>query len=249
MAFLEGAFAVWMREVTVFFRERERIISATITPLIWIFAFGGGLGASVEIAGMNYQEFIYPGILSMAVLFSSMFYGMYIVWDRKLDFLKAVLVAPVERSAVFFGKVLGGVSDSAIQAMVLLAVGVLAGFIASPSSFAAALGASVLLSACMVSLGLNIGAAMKSPEGFNLVMTFVMWPMFIASGALFPVENLPGWLEPLVLVNPMTYGVDLMRLAVIGTAKFGLLADVGVLLAATAVFAAAGIRSFERMQV
>ena len=249
MAFLLGAFAVWMREIIVFFRERERIISATITPLIWIFAFGGGLGASVQVEGMNYQTFIYPGILAMAVLFSSMFYGMYIVWDRKLDFLKAVLVAPVERSAVFFGKVLGGVSDSAIQAVVLLIVGVLAGFVTSAGAFAAALGASILLSACIVSLGLIIGAAMKSPEGFNLVMTFVMWPMFITSGALFPVENLPGWLEPFVLVNPMTYGVDLMRLAVLGTSGFGLFMDVGVLLAATAVFAAIGIRSFERMQI
>jgi ABC-2 type transport system permease protein len=90
---------------------------------------------------------------------------------------------------------------------------------------------------------------MKSPEGFNLVMTFVMWPMFIASGALFPVENLPGWLSPFVMANPMTYGVDLMRLAVLGTSNFGLAMDVGVLALATAIFSAVGIRSFERMQV
>ena len=248
MHLLEAIFAVWLREVTVFFREKERVISAIVTPLLWIFAFGGGLGASVEISGVNYQTFIFPGVVSMAALFGSIFYGLYIIWDRTLDLLKEVLVAPVPRSAVFLGKMLGGTSDVLMQVAALLLIGVALSF-ASVQTVLLALPAAMLLSMCMVSLGLIIGANMKSPDGFNLVMSFVMWPMFLFSGALFPIENLPAYLNALVTLNPMTYGVDLIRFALLGTTKFGPLLDVGVLLLITLVFIAIGTKSFEKMQV
>ncbi|MCX6772593.1 MAG: ABC transporter, partial [Candidatus Micrarchaeota archaeon] len=117
MSFASGVYAIWVREVKVFFREKERLISAIITPLLWIIAFGAGLGASVSFDGTNYQTFVYPGIVAMSVLFGSIFYGIYIIWDRKLDFLKEVLVAPVPRSAVFIGKMLGGMTDVVIQVL------------------------------------------------------------------------------------------------------------------------------------
>ena len=248
MHLLEAIFAVWLREVTVFFREKERVISAIVTPLLWIFAFGGGLGASVEISGVNYQTFIFPGVVSMAALFGSIFYGLYIIWDRKLDFLKEVLVAPVPRSAVFLGKMLGGTSDVLMQVAALLLIGVALSF-ASVQTVLLALPAAMLLSMCMVSLGLIIGANMKSPDGFNLVMSFVMWPMFLFSGALFPVSNLPAYLGFIITINPMTYGVDLMRFALLGTTAFGPLVDMGVLLAISAAFIYIGSKSFERMRI
>lgn len=249
MGYFDGVYAIWVREITVFIREKERVISAVVTPLFWIFAFGAGLGASVDIAGMSYQTFVFPGIVAMAILFGSIFYGMYIIWDRKLDFLKEVLVAPVPRSAVFLGKMLGGMTDSLLQATVLLIIGLIFGLATSINAIVLAALFSVLIAACMVSLGLIIGANMKSPEGFNLVMSFVMWPMFMLSGALFPVENLPAYLSIIVKLNPLTYGVDLLRLALLGTAEFGVALDVGVLLAFTAVFVIIGTKSFEKMQV
>ena len=129
MGYFDGVYAIWVREIIVFMREKERVISAVVTPLMWIFAVGGGLGASVQIEGMSYQMFMFPGIASMAILFGSIFYGMYIIWDRKLDFLKEVLVAPVPRSAVFLGKMLGGMSDALMQVTVLLLIGVAFGFV------------------------------------------------------------------------------------------------------------------------
>ncbi len=248
MGFLQGIYAVWLREVTVFFREKERVISAIVTPLLWIFAFGGGLGASVELQGVNYQTFIFPGVVAMAVLFGSIFYGLYIIWDRKLDFLKEVLVAPVPRSAVFIGKMLGGMSDVLLQVAALLIIGVLLSM-ASPQSALLAVLASMLLSMCIVSLGLIIGSNMASPDGFNLVMSFVMWPMFLFSGALFPLENLPAYLGIITSINPLTYGVDLMRYALLGTTAFGPIADIGVLLAISALFIYIGSKSFERMRI
>jgi len=249
MGYFDGVYAIWVREIIVFFREKERVVSAVVTPLLWIFAVGGGLGASVEIAGMNYQTFLFPGIVAMAILFGSIFYGMYIIWDRKLDFLKEVLVAPVPRSAVFLGKMLGGASDATMQATVLLVIGVAFGFIPGISQFLLAIPLVVIVACCMTSIGLIIGANMKSPEGFNLVMSFVMWPMFMLSGALFPVENLPTYLNIIVRLNPMTYGVDLMREALLGTGQFGIAYDVAVLVVATLAFAFIASKSFDKMQI
>ena len=246
---LSQVYAIWLREFTVFLREKERVISSIVMPLLWIIGFGGGLGATVSVGGVNYQEFVFPGIIAMSVLFTSMFYGMYIIWDRKLDFLKAVLVAPVPRSAVFFGKMLGGMTDVMVQALALVLIGVGLSLVDGMIPAALALAGVLAVSACIVSLGLIIGANMKSIEGFNLVMSFITWPMFIFSGALFPTENLPAFLDVIVAANPLTYGVDLLRLAVLGTTKFGLVADLGVLALATALFAFAGIKSFERMQI
>jgi ABC-2 type transport system permease protein len=249
MGYFGGIYAIWVRELIIFFREKERFISAVVTPLMWIFIFGNGLGSSMTVGATSYQEFVFPGIVSMAVLFGSIFYGMYIIWDRKLDFLKEVLVAPLPRSGVFLGKMLGGMSNAFVEIVILLAIGMAFGFVPNIGAAAAATVFGVLLSVCLVSLGLIIGANMKSPEGFNLVMSFIMWPMFMLSGALFPLENLPGYLDLLVSINPMTYGVDLVRYALIGTTHFGVLADCLVLIAASAVFIAIGTRSFEKMQI
>ncbi len=249
MGFIKGVYAIWYRELLVFFREKERVISAIVTPLLWIIAFGGGLGASISVQGMNYQQYIFPGIISMSVLFGSIFFGLYVIWDRKLDFLKEVLVAPVPRSAVFLGKMLGGMSDVVVQICALLVIGAILGFVSSLAGALLALFTALVMSMCMVSLGLIIGSKMTSPEGFNLVMSFVMWPMFLTSGALFPIENLPSYLDIFVKINPMTYGVDLMRQALLGTGNFAAGMDLAILLGASLVFMFLGSKGFEQMQL
>ncbi len=249
MKYLDAVYAVWLREVKVFFREKERVVSAIITPLLWILIFGAGLGSTVEIQGVNYQEFIFPGIVAMAVLFGSIFYGLYIIWDRKLDFLKEVLVAPVPRSAVFLGKMFGGATDVFMQACALLLIGLALGMVPSPAAVILALASAMLIALCIVSLGLIIGANMKSPEGFNLVMSFVMWPMFMLSGALFPIDNIPAYLSFLIQLNPLTYGVDLLRYVILGSTNFSPILDILALLLSTLVFIIIGTMSFEKMQV
>lgn len=250
MGYLEAIYSIWLREFKVYTREKERAISSVVTPIIWLLAFGAGLGASVTIAGTDYQTFIFPGILGMNVLFTSMFFGMYIVWDKKLDLLKEMLIAPVPRYVVFIGKALGGMTNALFQVVLLLLIGMLfMGITANPFAFFMALFAAALLGFVCVSLGLLIGSKLSSPDAFSLVMSFVMWPMFLTSGALYPSSNLPDYLQALVHLNPMAYGVDLMRGALLGTYTFGWELDIAVLtIVGLAVFIV-GQKSFDKMSL
>lgn len=242
--------AVWRREFIVYTRERERAVSSVVTPLIWLLAFGAGLGASISVAGINYQEFIFPGILAMNVLFTSMFYGMYVVWDKKLDVLKEILIAPQPRWVAFTGKALGGLTICAFQVTILMIMGALFMSIPlTPLTFLFTLLGSLLFGLGAASLGLFIGAKLSSPDAFSLVMSFVMWPLFLTSGALYPISNLPAYLQVLVHINPMAYGVDLMRGALLGMWTYGPLLDAGVLLAFVAVFFYLGQKAFEQLNL
>ena len=249
MSELEGIYAVWLREAKIYIREKERLISAVISPLLWIFGFGAGIGTTVaNVNGYPYQMFIYPGIMVMTVLFTSLFYGIYIIWDRKLDFLKDVLVAPVSRASVFAGKMLGGATDAMVQVIYLIIIGFF--LLKVPFTLLIIIEAFLMLlliSIAMVSIGLVIGANLTSPEGFSLVINFVMWPMFFFSGALFPVSNLSPWLASVTKINPMTYGVDAMRGIILGINHYSLLLYTAVLLVFTAIMMGIGIISFRRM--
>jgi len=248
---LHGIYAVWKRELLVYLREKERVVGSFVSPLLWLFVFGSGIGGSMY-AGTSgsgaYQAFIFPGILTMSVLFVSMFYGLYIIWDRKLDFLKEVLVAPVSRSSIFLGKVSGGVSDALIQGVIILVIGAFFIVHISPAQFIGTILVLVLLTFFTTSLGLIIGANLHSQEGFALVMNFVMWPMFFFSGALFPVSQLPAYFEPISLANPVTYAVDALRTVILGQSLFPFYLDIGVLLAASAIASVIGIISFGNLQ-
>jgi len=256
MSNLTGIYALWYREVKVFLRERSRIVSSVITPVIWLVVFGGGLGASVQVPGTTYQAFIFPGMIVMTLLFSSIYFGAYIVWDRKIDFLKEVLVAPISRVSVFFGKVLGGATDSLLQSMILLVLGmaltfsgIIPGLQFTPMSVASSIVIILLSTASMVSVGLILGSQMESPEGFQMISGFIVFPMFLFSGALFSISNLPAWFEPFTLLNPMTYSVDALRSVLIGVARFPLLFDIGVLGAFTIGIILVGTYAFKKMKV
>ncbi|CAG1001330.1 Inner membrane transport permease YadH [Methanosarcinales archaeon] len=248
MSEIEGIYAVWLREAKIYIREKERLISSVISPLLWIFGFGAGLGSTVEkVSGYPYQIFIYPGIMVMTVLFTSLFYGVYIIWDRKLDFLKEVLVAPISRASVFAGKMLGGATDAMVQVIYLIIIGFFISIPFTPLVILEAFLMLLLISIAMVSIGLVIGANLQSPEGFSLVINFVMWPMFFFSGALFPVNNLAPWLSAITYINPLTYGVDAMRGIILGINHFPILLDAGVLVLFAAIMMGIGILSFRRM--
>jgi ABC-2 type transport system permease protein len=245
---LEGMYAVWLREAKIYVREKERLISSGVSPLLWIFGFGTGIGANLKsVEGYPYQVFIYPGIVVMAVLFTSLFYGIYIIWDRKLDFLKEVLVAPVSRASVFAGKVLGGATDAMVQVIFLLIIGLFINIPLKPLIVIEAFLMLMLISVAMVSIGLVIGANLKSPEGFGLVINFVMWPMFFFSNALFTLENIPAWLTTLTYINPMTYGVDAVRGIILGINHFPFYLDISVMLVFSAVMMVLGVLSFRKM--
>lgn len=258
MSELSAVRAVWLRELKVFWREKSRVVSTIAQPLVWLFLMGAGLGGRVDLdlpAGYNYTAFIFPGLLFMSVLFSSMFYGMYIVWDRRLDFLKEVLAAPATRTSVFLGKVLGGTTDSFLQSVVLLAVGVFLLPVLSPGfpglrpvNAVLALAVVLLIAVSICSLGLAIGSQFESFEGFQVVSTFVMFPLFFLSGALYPLTGLPPYLTWITRANPLTYAVDLLRVLLLGSGAFDPGWSLLVLVAFTVVMFAFGALLFRRMK-
>jgi len=248
MTELDGLYALWYREFKVFLREKSRIVSSLFTPLLWIIVFGGGLGSSVSLGGTNYQVFIFPGILTMTVLFSSIFFGLYIVWDKKIDFFKEVLVAPLSRLTIFAGKMLGGCTDSLIQGALMLVFGVVLGVSYTVESVVFAIVFMLTLASALVSIGLVIGSRMESPEGFNLIISFLIFPLFFLSGALFPISNLPSWLSIFTVLNPVTYAVDGMRGAILGMSNFPVPLDFAVLAAFAAAMMVIGSIAFSRMK-
>jgi ABC-2 type transport system permease protein len=224
MSELKGIYALWYRETKVFLRERSRVISSIVNPLLWLLIIGGGLGAVVSFGGVNYQTFIYPGVLIQTALFSSVFFGVYIVWDKKIDFMKEVLVAPMRRTSLFVGKILGGSTDTFMQVLILFAIGfvfsvggIMPSLHLTVLSVLIALAFLLVTTVGLVSIGLIIGSQMESPEGFQLIISFLIFPLFFLSGALFPISNLPAWLAPFIFVNPVTYAVDGIRTVLIGS--------------------------------
>ena len=248
--YLTKIYALWLREFKVFMREKSRLIASTFTPMLWLFVIGSGFGATnpATMPGVDYQQFIFPGIVAMSIIFSSVFFGSYIIWDRKFDFLKSVMVAPVSRGSVFVGKTLGGMTTSLIQATILLAIGAAIGIPFTALSLVQVVAIILLMSFGLTSLGLALGSYMYSLEGFQMIVSFVVFPLFFLSGALFPLDDLPGWLRVLTAADPATYGVDAMRHSMLGIGSNSILFDAAILVAYTAALGAFGIFSFKRMK-
>jgi ABC-2 type transport system permease protein len=247
---LAKVYAIWLREFKVFLREKSRLVASTFTPILWLFVIGSGIGSATSISGapgVEYQQFIFPGIVIMSIIFSSVFYGSYIIWDRKFDFLKSVMVAPVSRSTVFVGKTLGGMTNSLVQAMILLAIGAAIGIPFTPLSVMQAVAVILLLSFGLTSLGLALGSYMYSLEGFQMIVSFVVFPLFFLSGALFPLDNLPPWLYVLTAADPATYAVSALRGTMLGAGDNPAL-DFAILAAYTGALGLFGIYSFKRMK-
>jgi len=246
-------YAIWLREFKVFLREKSRLIASTFTPLLWLFVLGGGLGSTmsspIHTSNIDYQKFIFPGIVIMSVIFSSVFFGAYIIWDRKFDFLKSVMVAPVRRSTIFIGKTFGGMSTSLIQAFILLVIGIVIGINYTPYSILSFVLIVLMLSFTLTSLGLAIGSFMESLEGFQLIVSFVVFPLYFLSGALFPLDNIPPWLSILTSINPATYAVDALRFSMLGISGKNLfIVNIGILFFSSIVLSIIGIWSFRRMK-
>lgn len=216
--FLVGTYIVWLRDVKRFWRDTMRRIGAFVQPLIYLFLLGTGLQSAFKVFGAGetkYITFMYPGILAMTVLFTSMFSSISIIWDREFGFLKEMTVAPIPRSSIAMGKILGGATTALLQGVVFLLFMPLAGISYSLYRVFMALLVMGVLSLTLTSLGVLIASRMRSMEGFPIVMNFILMPMFFLSGAMFPLQGLPGWMEFLTKVNPMSYGVDAMRTVVL----------------------------------
>lgn len=213
MAFLKAVYTIWYRDLLRFLRDRSRIVSSLGQPLLFLIVFGNGLAPAVAagMGGVDFRAFLFPGILSMAVLFTAVFSAVSIVWDREFGFLKEVLVAPVSRTAVALGKVAGGSTTAMIQGLLIMLLAPLVGVRFTPSQVITLIVMMILVAATMTSFGILVAARMRSMEGFHMVMNFLLMPMFFVSGAFFPLRQVPLWMEWLARVDPLTYGVDAIR--------------------------------------
>ncbi len=213
MSELRKIYGLWRREVLRYWREKSRIISSLILPLLWLLVFGGGM-RGMELPGIqSYQTYIFPGIIGMTLLFTSVWSGISIIWDREFGFFKEIMVAPVSRTSIVIGKALGSGTSALIQGAILLPLSFLVGVHLSPMSFVILIPTMILISIGLVCIGLLIASFITSMEGFNFIMSLVIMPMFFTSGALFPLTSAPDWLKGFSYVNPMTYGVDVLRWA------------------------------------
>jgi ABC-2 type transport system permease protein len=203
-------YAVWLREVKRFINSKPRILGSLGQPLFFLLALGFGIGSLVQ--GLNYFAFIVPGIIGMTLLFTSMFAGVSIIWDREFGFLKEMLVAPMSRTSIVLGRVLGGATSAVLQGLIILAIGVGLGHIAfSIPSIFAALAFMILIACGFVGVGIIIASLLNDVEAFQLIMTFIIFPIFFLSNALFPVDKLPSWLASVTYFNPLSWGVGAMR--------------------------------------
>lgn len=217
---LTAAYAIWLREVKREIRDRGRIIGNLFTPIIWLGIFGVGLGSSMRFSSgeMNYLTFLGPGVVAQTLLFSSIFAGVSVIYDREYGFLKEILVAPISRAEIILGKVFGGATASMIQGTVALAlVLVIRGTTPDVLGVALAFGFMLLLSLGLVGIGLVGASRMERAGGFQNIMRMLVMPLYFLSGAVFPLENLPEWMKILTMVNPLTYGVDALRGSLLGT--------------------------------
>jgi ABC-2 type transport system permease protein len=244
-------FTLWLREVKRYLRSRPQIIASLGQPLLYLLVLGFGLGRVAQIAGSgSYLQFIAPGVICMGILFTSIFSGIGLLWDRQFGFLKETLVAPVPRLQIMAGRTLGGATIAIIQGLLVLIVCVLAGF--RPQSFAAvplALLFMALIAIVFAALGTAIGSTLRDMQGFQLIMNFLIMPIFFLSGALFPLTNLPTPLAVATRLDPLSYGVDGVRAAFIGLSHLGIVLDVTVLAVLATAFIAMGAWAFSRIQV
>jgi ABC-2 type transport system permease protein len=205
---------VWRREMIRLRRTPTRIVTGIAQPLLFLFVMGAGLSRLIEtdIAGdIDYQQFLFPGILSMSVITSSLFSSISVVWDREFGFLREMLVAPVSRTTIVLGKALGGGSVAAVQGLILVVTAPLVGVSLTPGRAIGLVLALLLLAFAMTAFGMVLATRMDRMESFQMVMTLVLQPMIFLSGTVFPLNDLPGWLNFLTRLNPATYGVDLVR--------------------------------------
>jgi ABC-2 type transport system permease protein len=210
-----GCRTIWLRDLVVFRREWARPAAMIGQPVLYLLILGTGINASMKLdnapPGLDYLRFMYPGVIGMSVLFTSIFSAISIIWDREFGFLKEVLVSPVPRWGVALGKILGGATVATIQCIVLLALAPFVHVSLTPAVIGGVLGYAFLTSVALTGLGVAIAARMESMQSFQMILNFLVMPLYFLSGAMFPITMAPHWMKVLMHVNPLSYGVDAYR--------------------------------------
>lgn len=248
----EIIYILWLRQIKRHFRSKSRLVGSLGQPLLFLIALGFGLGPMFQQAGAgNYLDFIVPGIIAMGILFTSIFNGFELIWDKQFGFMKETFVAPVPRYQILLGKTLGGATVATIQGILILILTLIVGFtIPDLSVLPLALIFMFLIAIFYTLVGITIASLLEDLQGFQLIMNFLVMPTFFLSGAIFPLENLNGILKLLVSVNPLSYGIDGMRSVLINQPSiFGLSFDLILLFSLSIVILGVGTYLFNKIQI
>ena len=248
---MSNIYVLWLRQLKRYWRSRPRVIGALGQPLLFLIAFGYGFGPIFARAGSgNYINFLVPGIISQSILFTAISAGINLIWDRQFGFLKETLAAPVSRFEVMLGQAFGGATIATMQGIIVLFLSMIIGF--QPFNWALvplAILAMFLMSLLFTTLGIAIASRMEDFQGFQLIMNFLIMPLFFLSGALFPVSSMPPALKIIAQVNPLSYGVDMIRGLLANTLSFGYGIDLISIGGLTVLLLVIGSWLFSRIEV
>ena len=248
---MNAIYILWLRELKRYLRSRSRIIGSLGQPLLFLVALGLGLGPVFQKAGQgNYFQFLGPGIISMSILFTAVFTGVQVIWDRQFGFLKETLVAPVSRFQIMLGKTLGGATVATIQGIIVLVLTILVGF--RPHSLIhlpLAILFMFLMALLFTSVGTAIASTLEDMQGFQLIMNFIVQPIFFLSGALFPLAGLPKILKVVTQIDPLAYGVDGVRYSLVGVSQLGVVTCLIVLSVLSLIALSIGSYLFSKIQI
>ena len=247
---LNAIYILWLRQLKRYFRSRARMIGSLGQPILFLVALGFGFGPIYEKAGGgNYVQFIAPGIISMSIMFTAVFSGIEVIWDRQFGFLKETLVAPVPRYAIMLGRTLGGATVATIQGVVVALLAMIAGF--RPQSMLlvpVAIAFMFLIALLFTAMGTAIASRMQDMQAFPLIMNFLVMPLFFLSGSLFPLTGVPKGIAAVAALNPLSYGVDALRGALVNGTHFGFGTDLLALGAGAILFLALGSWLFSKTE-
>jgi ABC-2 type transport system permease protein len=248
---MKVVYILWLRQIKRYWRSKSRIIGSLIQPLLFLLAFSFGFGPVFEKAGgENYIEFLTPGIIGMSILFTSIFSGIDLIWDKQFGFIKETFVAPVPRYKIILGRILGGATTSSFQGFLVFLVSLLFGFkITKLMSLILGFVFMFLIAFVFASLGTIIASILDDMQGFQLIMSFLVMPTFLFSGAIFPLNNLPEFLKFIAQFNPLSYGVDGLRWALISNFYFGGIFDLFVLSLVSLIFVSIATYIFSIIEV
>lgn len=247
---MSAVFILWLRQLKRYVRSRVRMVGSLGQPILFLLALGFGLGPTFARAGRgDYLQFLAPGVVTMAVLMTAVFSGIEIIFDRQFGFLKETLVAPVSRLEIMLGRTLGGATVALIQGGVVFLVCLAAGFrpehlLLLPMAFLF----MALIATMCTAVGTAVGSALQDMQGFQVIMNFLVLPLFFFSSALFPVPDLPSALQIIVRLNPLSYGVDGLRGALSGSFVFGAATDLVVLSGTAAILLGIGTYLFSKIE-
>jgi len=245
-------YVLWLREMKRYVRAKSRIIGSLLQPLFFLVFLGLGFNRMAVPgmkAGVDYLQFLVPGILGMTLLFSSSMQGLSVLWDREFGFLKEIMVAPVSRTSIVLGRIAGGTTTTMMQGLLVLGITFILGFrVNGILNFLWALVFMVLIAFTFIGLGLVFASRMKDMQGFGLIVNFIIFPLFFLSGALYPLDNLPLAVRVLSYADPLTYGIDGLRGTMIGVNSRPIGLDFVILCGFALVMLVLGTYFFEKSE-